>query len=813
MGTLWHDARFAFRMLLKTPGVTAAAILMLALGTGANTALFSTIKGVLLSSLPYRQPGHLVTLAANDSGTLNPVNVSYGLVQDWRERSKSFESIAMYRDWQPTMTGRGKPEVLRAVRVSYDFFQTLGVIPAVGRDFRKEEDRPDRKNVVLLSYGLWKEKFAGQSEILGGSIQLNEQSYEIIGVLPHNFEALMFTYSARPPQIWGALGYDASQPFSCRSCQHLRSVARLNEGVTLASARREMNTVATELAHQFPNDYPADASVVVTPLHEAVTGRVSNALWLLMGATVFVVLIASANLASLMLSRVVSREREMVVRAALGATGKRLFFLLLTETLLLSLSGSALGVLFAFWGVRGLQLWTSAAIPRLDELRVDAGVLTFSIAVSLIVGMLAGVSPAWTTSKSEAREALLSGGRGTVGRRRGRLRSTLVVFEVALAFVLAIGTGLMVRSLGRLLGVDPGFEPQNLHTAAFNLVGSKYAKSGDVLRFEENLVERVQRVSGVEGAAMVSTLPLGGSWDRRGFHIKDRPLANSAEGPSVDSYFVTATYFETMRIPVLRGRTFTRTDEAVAASAPVAVISRSAAEQICPAEDPIGKAIQLGGRNEKKPWAVIVGIVGDVRQYGLENAATADAYLLESQNPAGGGSLVVRSSMSRADVSRAIVEQAAWLDKDVPIYAQTSMEKLISTSLAGRRLVTNLVGGFCLLAMVLACIGVYGVLSHRAAQRTGEIGVRVALGARSSEIMTMVLSEGVRLVALGVGLGILAGTALGRVLSSQLFGVSAKDPATYAAVSLLLGCAALMACYVPARRAARVDPVVALRYE
>ena len=813
MGTLWNDARFAFRMLLKTPGVTAAAILMLALGTGANTALFSTIKGVLLSSLPYRQPDRLVTLAANDSGTLNPVNVSYGLVQDWKERSKSFESIAMYRDWQPTMTGQGKPEVLRAVRVSYDFFQTLGVIPVVGRDFRREEDRPDRKNVVLLSYGLWKEKFAGQSEVLGGSIQLNEQSYEIIGVLPHNFEALMFTYSAQPPQIWGVLGYDASQPFSCRSCQHLRSVARLNEGVTLASARREMNTVATELAHEFPNDYPADASVVVTPLHEAVTGRVSNALWLLMGATVFVVLIASANLASLMLSRVVSREREMVVRAALGASGKRLFFLLLTETLLLSLSGSALGVLFAFWGVRGLQLWTTAAIPRLDELRVDGGVLTFSIAVSLIIGMLSGVSPAWTTSKSEAREALLSGGRGTVGRRRGRLRSALVVFEVALAFVLAIGTGLMVRSLGRLLGVDPGFEPQNLHTAAFNLVGSKYAKSGDALRFEENLLEGVQRVSGVEGAAMVSTLPLGGSWDRRGFYIKDRALANSAEGPSVDSYFVTATYFETMRIPVIRGRTFAPADETVAASAPVAVISQSAAEQIWPGEDPIGKAIQLGGRNEKKPWAVIVGIVGDVRQYGLENAATADAYLLESQNPAGGGSLVVRSSMSGADVSKAIEEQAARLDKDVPIYAQTSMEKLISTSLAGRRFVTNLVGGFCLLAMVLACIGVYGVLSHRAAQRTGEIGVRVALGARSSKIMTMVLSEGVRLVALGVGLGILAGTALGRVLSSQLFGVSAKDPVTYVAVSLLLGCAALMACYVPARRAARVDPVVALRYE
>ena len=532
-----------------------------------------------------------------------------------------------------------------------------------------------------------------------------------------------------------------------------------------------------------------------------------------MGATVFVVLIASANLASLMLSRVVSRERETVVRAALGASGKRLFSLLLTETLLLSLTGSAVGVLFAVWGVRALQVWTSAAIPRLDDLRIDAGVLAFSILVSLVVGVLAGVNPALTTSRSEAREALQRGGRGTVRSRRGRLRRGLVICEIALAFVLAIATGLMVRSLDRVLGVDPGFEPRNLHTAAFNLVGSKYAKSGDSLQFEESLLARVEKVSGVESAAMVSTLPLGGSWDRRGFHVKDRPLTRGAEAPSVDSYFVTAMYFETMRIPVLKGRTFTRADEAVAASAPVAVISQSTAEQIWSGEDPMGKAIQLGGRDQNKPWAVIVGIVGDVRQYGLENAATADAYLLESQNPAGGANLVVRSSMSGADISKAIEEQAASLDKDVPIYAQARMEELISTSLAERRFVTNLVGGFGLLAVLLACIGVYGVLSHQVAQRTGEVGIRVALGARPSEIMTMVLSEGAGLVALGVGLGILAGFALGRVLSSQLFGVSETDPVTYIAVSLLLGAVALAACYVPARRAARFDPIVALRYE
>jgi predicted permease len=813
MQTLWHDVRYGLRMLVKTPGVTAAAVLMLALGTGANTALFSTIKAVLLNSLPYKQPEQLVTLAANGKELPNPVNVSYGLVQDWKERSKSFQSIAMYRGWQPTLTGQGKPEVLRAERVSYDFFQTLGIDPALGRDFSKEEDRPDRKNVVLLSYGFWKEKFAGRREILGSNIRLNEETYQIVGVVPRNFEALLFSNQPQPPQIWGVLGYDASQPFACRSCQHLRSVARLKERATVASARQEMNAIATGLAREFPDDYPSDASVVVRPLHEAVTGKVSKALWLLMGATVFVVLIACANIASLMLSRVVVREREMVVRATLGASGKRLFSMLLTETMLLSLSGSALGVLLAVWGVRALQTWSSAAIPRLDDLRVDTGVLIFSIVVSVVVGVLAGAKPALATMGNEAREALQSGGRGTVGVRRGKLRSALVVCEVALAFVLAVGTGLMVRSLVRVLGVDPGFDPRNVHTAAFNLVSPKYAKSGDALQFEESLIERIQGISGVESAGMVSTLPLGGSWDRRGFHIKDRPLASSAEVPSLDSYFVTAKYFQTMRIPVVKGRSFTRVDEAVAASAPVAVISQSAAEQLWPGEDPIGKAIQLGGRNERKPWAVIVGIVGDVRQYGLENAPTADVYLLESQNPSGSGNLVVRSSLGGRDVARAIEEQAASLDKDVPIYAEASMEELVSVSLAVRRFVTDLVGGFCLLAIVLACIGVYGVLSHQVAQRTSEVGVRMALGARPSEIQRMVLREGTRLVVCGVGLGMLAGIGLARILSSQLFGVSPVDPLTYIAVSVVLALATLLACYVPARRATRIDPMVALRYE
>ncbi len=810
---LWHDVRYGMRMLLKTPGITLAALLMLALGIGVNTALFSTVKTVLLSALPYRSPERLVTLASADHDSVNPITVSYGLVDDWKQRSRSFESIALFRDWGPTETGQSKPEVLKGLRMSQNLLPMLGVVPVLGRNFLPEEDRPDRRYVVLLSYGLWESKFGARPEVIGSKIRLNDIPYEIVGVLPANFEPLLFSTGANPPEIWAPLGYDASLPMACRSCQHLRSVARLNSGVTIDSARAELNTIASQLAKEFPNDYPLDSSVRVMALHSAIVGRVSSMLWLLLAATGFVLLITCANIANLMLVRAATRRREMAVRAALGAGRKRLLVQLLAETLLLTMIGGAAGVLVAAWGVNALQAWGSVNIPRLDQVRVDSGVLFFSLSVSILVGVLAGIVPAMESAGCEAREALQSAGRGTIGTGRGKLRTALVVVEIAMAFILAISTGLLVRSLGRIAGVHPGFEVEHLHTAAFNLIGQKYQKPQESLQFEVAYLNRIRQVPGIENAAMVSTLPLGGGFDRRGFHIKDRVLAGTAEAPDVDAYYVTPGYLDTMRIPILKGRGFSEADGAVAASAPVAVISESAAKHIWPGENPLGKAIQLGGREENKPWAIIVGIVGDVRQTGLDAGMTADAYLLENQSPSGGGSLVVRSSLDSAQVSRALEEQAAALDKNTPVYDEATMEKRISVSLAQRRFIAALVGGFCGLAMVLACLGIYGVMSYVVSQRSNEIGVRMAIGAQSRQILGMVMREGTRMVLVGGLVGLAGAIGLGRFLKSQLFEISLTDPLTYVLVGSFLAAAAFMACAVPALRATRVDPMVALRYE
>jgi putative ABC transport system permease protein len=809
----WHDVRYGMRMLLKTPGVTFAALLMLALGIGVNTTLFSTVKTVLLSSLPYSNPERLVTLASADHDTVNPITVSYGLREDWKQRSRSFESISLFRDWAPTETNQGQPEVLTASRISQNLLPMLGISPFLGRNFLPEEDRPDRRYEVLLSYGFWRDKFGGSREVIGSKIRLNETSYEIVGVLPANFEPLFFSAGAKAPQIWAPLGYDASQPIACRSCQHLRAVARLKSGVTIESARAEMNTIATQLAKEFPNDYPLDSSVRVTALHTAIVGRVSSMLWLLMAATGFVLLITCANIANLMLVRAATRRREMAVRAALGAGRKRLLAQLLAETLLLTVAGGAAGVLVAVWGVSALQSWSPTNIPRLEQVRVDSAVLSFSLAVSVLVGVLAGIVPAMQSAGCAAREALQSAGRGAIGAGRGKLRSVLVVVEIGMAFILAISTGLLVRSLGRIVGVHPGFEATDLHTAAFNLIGPKYQKPEESLQFEEAYLERIRQVPGIENVAMVSTLPLGGGFDRRGFHIKDRVLAGTAEAPDVDAYYVTPGYFDTMRIPFLKGRGFTEGDAAVAASAPVAIISESTAKHIWPGENPLGKAIQLGGREEDKPWAVIVGIVGDVRQTGLDAGLTADAYLLESQNPSGGGTLVVRSSLDSAQVSRALEQQAAALDKNTPVYDEATMVERISVSLAQRRFIAALVGGFCGLAMLLACIGIYGVMSYVVSQRSNEIGVRMAIGAQSSQILRMIFREGTRLVLFGGAFGLAGAIGLGRFLKSQLFEVSLTDPLTYALVGMVLAAAAFLACAIPALRATRVDPMEALRYE
>jgi putative ABC transport system permease protein len=801
------------RMLGKNPGFTLAAIVMLALGIGANTALFSAVRTVLLNSLPYKNPGQLVTLTASDSTSIDPQNVSYLKTQDWRERSHAFESIALYRSFRPVLTGQKKPEMLRGGRVSANFFDTLGISPIRGRGFLAEEDRPDRWHEVLLSYGYWREAFGGRDDVAGSTIYLNQVPFQSVGVLPENFQPLIFSYFSTPPQVWAPLGYDAALPNACRTCQHLRSVARLKAGVSVESARAEMNGISANLALEFPNDYAKDEIVLIRPLEERIVGKVRSTLWLLLGATGFVLLIACANFASLMLSRATARQRELAVRAALGASPFQLARQMLTELMLLTLAGGICGVLLANWGVTALAGLGPADIPRLTEARLDIPVLIFSLGASMLTGLLAGVIPALQAARTDEREALQSGGRGTVGISRGRLRSLLVVGELGLAFVLAIGTGLLIRSLEQVVGVQPGFQTRDLHSMNFSLIGPKYDKDAQVVSAEQELLVRFRKLAGVTAAAFVSTLPLGGSYDQRAIFTEDHPVTLDTEAPGVDTYYVSDGYFETMNIPLRRGRYLTAADITAGSQAQVAVVSESTAKLMWPGGDAIGKRIKLGGREEKKPWSTVVGIVGDIRQYGLDSAATADAYMPYTQNVDSSQVLVLRSGQHTQSLSRAVEEQLAALDKDAPVYGAESMEDMISDSLVQRRFVAGLVGGFGVLALVLAAIGIYSVVAYGVARRTSEFGIRLALGALPRNVLGIVLLGGARLTLAGLGVGLVLALVITRLMSTLLYAVSPQDPMTIIGVALLLSVVALLASWLPARRATRVDPMVALRYE
>jgi putative ABC transport system permease protein len=814
MGAFSQDVRYALRTLRKTPGFTVVAVLTLALGIGANTALFSVVKAVLLDSLPYRQPDRLVTIAKSDSTTPNPTNTSFGTTEDWKARARSFQSIALYRGWGPTVTGSGTPEILRGLRVTSNFFETLGVKPALGRGFLPEEDRPNRWHVVLLDHAFWVTRFGGDPKVVGTTITLDDVPFQILGVLPENFQSLGFAFSGKPRDIWAPLGYALSEPNACRTCQHLRAVARLRDGVSVGQGRAEMQSIETQLAREFPKEYPADASVVLQPLRDTWVGKVRSGLWLLLGATGLVLLIACANIANLLLTRAASKRREMALRAALGASRSRIAAQLITESVVLSLLGGAGGILLAFVGASFLVQFAPQGVPRLDTASVDAPILIFSLVVSIATGVLMGLVPALQAVRTDQREALQQqGGRGVLGAARSRTRTLLVISEVALAFVLTVASGLLLKSFIGAMNVNPGFDPRNVLTVDFLLSGSRYSDDKPVVQMEREVLNRISALPGVQGAAIVSVLPgngVAGNWDQRGFNIQDRHIADP-DVPSVDAYFVSPDYIRTMKIPLERGRDFTTAD--AESPSPVALISDLAAKQIFPREDPLGKRIQLGGRHDDKPWATIIGIVGDVHHYSLDLPATPQAYQLYTHMTFSEPSLVVRSTIGIQSLVREVQGQIWTLDRNLPIETPFMMSEILGQSLEQRRFTMSLLTGFGALALLLAALGIYGVMSYTVAQRTNEIGIRVALGAEARDILNLVSREGM----LSTGAGLLAGSAasftLSRVLSSQLFGVSAVDPLTFGAVILLLCAVVLLACYVPARRAMRVDPMVALRHE
>jgi putative ABC transport system permease protein len=809
---LLQDIRYGVRTLSKSPGFTLAAVLMLALAIGANTALFSTVKAVVLNSLPYKAPERLVTLAASESTSLNPQNVSYGKTQDWRERSHSFESIALYRSWRPGLSGNTKAEMLSGVRVSKEFFDTLGILPLLGREFLAEEDQPGRWHVALLTYAFWKDQFGARQDIVGQTIELDRVPFQVVGVLPENFKPLIFSYFKEPPQVWAPLGYDASIPNACRGCQHLRAVARLRQGVTLAGARAEMKEISVQLAREFPEAYGREEILLIRLLQEAVVGKLRATLWLLLGCTVFVLMIACANITNLLLSRALAKQRELAVRSALGATRARLVRQILVESMLFTIVGGFCGCVLAYWGTKALAAWGPTDIPRLNETRLD-GMVLLSLGATFLTAIFAGLFPSLQASRSNERQALQSGMRGTAGPSQRRFRSVLVVGEVGLAFVLVIGTGLLLRSLERVMGVQPGFETQNLQTMNIALRGPNYEKDPAILEFERQALARIRTIPGVQDAALVSTLPLGGGYDQRNIFIQDRPHVNDADAPGVDTYYVSENYFETMRVGLRRGRYFTAADFNAGSEARVALVSQGTATKLWPGENPIGKRIQLGEHGEKFPWSTIVGIVEDVKQYGLDTPANAEAYQPYSQNPDNSPDLVIRSSMATELLRREVEQQISSLDKDVPVFGARAMESIIGDSLVQRKFVAGLAGGFGLLALLLAAIGIYGVMSYGVAQRTSEFGIRLAMGAQPGDLLLMVLSGAGRLMVGGIGFGLAMALALTKFMRGMLFEVSPQDPGTILAVGVLMCFVALVACWIPSRRATRVDPMAALRYE
>lgn len=808
----WQDISHGLRTLRNNLSFTVVAVLILALGVGANTALFSVIKGVLLRSLPYRQPGQLVALARGDSQTQHPTNVSYGEAEDWKTRAQSLQEIALYRGWTPSSSGKSAPEIVYGLRVTRNFFEILGVASFLGRGFLPEEDRPDRWHIVVLSYPYWMRRYGGSPSVVGQTILLDQIPFQIVGVLPKDFESLSFTDAGSPPDLWAPLGYDMSLPAACRTCQHLHSVARLKDGVSLASARAELNSIASQLAREFPKEYPQDAKVVILPLRESWYGKIATPLWLLFGATAVVLLIACANVANLLLAQSAKKRREVALRSVLGATRLRIVRQLLTESTILSLIGGAGGLLLASAGTPLLLKGAPDDMPRFAGEHFDPGVFLFSLGLTTATGILMGLIPALQASRADYAEAMQQSSRTVRGVSPSRVRNLLVASQVCLAFVLTVAAGLVLKSFLRVWNVEPGFQAQSLFEVNFSFVGRKYNDDKVLVRAQGEVLDRVRHIPGVESACLVSTPPPGGSFgafDQAGFIIQDRHIPDP-EVPSVDRYIVSSGYFRTMEIPLLRGRPFTEAD--AAGSSPVAIVSEMATRQFFVGEDPLGRRIQLGGRHDDRPWATIVGVVGDVHQYGLDSPVTPQAYVLYSQY-ASSEILLVRSTIGAAALTQAIREQIWAIDKGTVVFNPAWMTEILAHSLAPRRFTISLLGGFGLLALVLAAVGIYGVMSYMVAQRTSEIGVRMALGAQPRDVLDLVSREGMLRAVLGLVAGLALSLIVTRLLTTQLFAVSALDPATFALVLLLLTVVAFSACYIPARRAARVDPMIALRHE
>ena len=802
---LRQDLRYGARRLVKNPGFTVVAVITLALGIGANTAIFSVVNTVLLQPLPYKDSDRLMMVWEENTRQGFPRNsLSAANYIDWRDQNQVFEGTAVLAHQSFNLTGAGEPERIDGRRVSTSLFGVLGVEPQLGRAFLPEEDQAGSNRVVIISHGLWQRRFGSDTSIIGKPLALNGESYTVVGVMPPHFQ-----FPSREVDMWVPIAFNAREAAN-RGRHYLESVARLKPGITLEQARADMNDIATKLQQQYP-DTNTGIGAVVIPLHEQVVGDIKPALLVLLGAVGLVLLIACVNVANLLLARAAAREKEIAIRLALGGRRFRLVRQFMTESVLMAAIGGVVGLLLAMSGVNLLRAFIPENISQVKAVTIDARVLGFTLLASLLTGIIFGLVPATHASKFDLNEPLKEGGRdSSAGSRGNRIRGLLVIAEVAVSLVILIGAGLLIKSFVRLNKVDPGFQAKNLLTMQVVLPQSKYSEPRVRSAFYTELLKRIESLPGVESAAVTNYVPLLMQGDTVGITIEGRPDPGPGQVLDVVTRVISLHYFNALGIEVLQGREFTEQDKAN----DVVIINETMARRLWPAEDPIGKRIKVGSFNTSNPWMTIIGMVKDVRQFELTAEPRLQMYLPYEQIPSFPPyHLAVRTNVEPLSVATA-VRRTVWdIDKDQPVSNIRTMENVVSESVSRQRFSTLLLGLFAAVALVLAAVGIYGVISYSVAQRTREIGIRMALGAQSRDVLKQVIGQGVKLALAGVVVGMIGAFALTRLMRSLLFGVSVTDPLTFVGLSLLLIVVALVACWIPAQRATKVDPLLALRYE
>ena len=811
MDKLLSDTRFAIRTLIKSPGFTAVAVIALALGIGANTAIFSVVDALLIRPLPYKNPERLILIWHNyPQINLPQASICVPCYHEYRDMTSSFEQVAASTGWNVALTGTGEPERLQGSKVSYNYFATFGAEAAQGRTFIESEDHPGTNSVVVLSHGLWVRRFGANPDIVGTTLTLDGQSYTVVGIMPSDFVVPQMV------DIWTPIAFPPEQlAANNHGNEFLTVIGRLKPEINITQAQAEMNTLADQLRPQF---YGANWGISVVSLREQLVGDVRPALLILLGAVGCVLLIACANVANLLLARASARTKEIAIRTALGANRWRIVQQLLTESVLLGVLGGVIGIGLAYLGIRlivlGIPENVSSMMIGLRDVGLNLKVLGFTMAVSVLTGVLFGLVPAFQASRPDFNEALKEGGRaGSEGGRHNLVRSALVVFEVAVALILLVGAGLLIRSFSRLQEVNPGFNPNNVLSMQLTLPRSKYAENDQLSAFYNRALDRIKTLPGIQSVAFGTNLPMSGNNSSASFSVEGLQVAQGESSPHGDPHMVSTDYFKTMQIPLQRGRYFTEQDSKD--SLPVTIVDEVLAARYWPDQDPIGKRIAafFDSKNRQLNWRTVVGVVKNVKRYGLDGKIKEQYYFPQSQSPQRNTYLLARSDGDPSRLTGSIREAIHEVDKDQPIYRVMTMEQVVSNSVLQKRFAMVLLGIFAGVALLLAAVGIYGVMAYSVTQRTHEIGIRMALGAQQKDVLALVVRQGMLMTGIGVAIGLGGAYLATKLMVSLLFGIGTHDPLTFVGIPLLLGGVALIACFVPARRATRVDPMIALRYE